>query len=161
MENPLNFGYQLDRGADVLHHAIGDPPPSNADRRTEASRSRSLCRGVLLLWWRGGGVLALNHRDDNLVLDPTGPRTVRVCPSNFVRRRGATLLHNVGQLMCKQPVAILRPGGVLSRVDDNIGTMGVCARIERPSGCRRIRVGEDPDLAEVVTEARLHEGARL
>jgi hypothetical protein len=74
-------------------------------------------------------------------------------------RRSIGLLHDVSQFMGQE----LAPGAGARRIhpgaEDNVMADGVCQRIDRPRGICRFRIRVHPHPTEVVTEARLEEGA--
>lgn len=76
------------------------------------------------------------------------------------RGRSALLLDNVCQLVRKQPLSRARVWRILSGSKDHVTSDRVCKRFNKLCRFSCPRIGMHPDTAEVVPEARLHEGAR-
>jgi hypothetical protein len=72
----------------------------------------------------------------------------------------ARLLDHVGQLMCKDSKPVSCSWRIFVRPEHNVVSEGVGAGVKGVCGygCTVVRV--DPDVAEVMAQLRLHDGAR-
>ena len=70
-----------------------------------------------------------------------------------------SLLHDVRQLVAEQLLSSFGPWVILPCAKDNIASDRVGQRVHAARRFGGARIGMDPDVAEVMPEARFHEGA--
>src|SRR6185369_3875213 len=73
--------------------------------------------------------------------------------------RPAALLDDVAELVGDGPLAGRRRGVEVAAPEDDVVPDGVCVRADGLRGLRGLPVRVDPDVAEVLAEARLHRAA--